>query len=147
MKILQKIMIVLFTSALVIGCSKSGGSGDCSACAYTKVSGETDATTATSLHGEYQLTMHYASTNSPFPDGTKATFTISEKELIVAVEGKDCITLQNPVFMQAGATEVVFKDTCNENIMYGVSITSTGKLNEINIATISGTWLGQFNDK
>ena len=137
---------MLFRSAFVVACSKNNSSGDCDSCSYSKVSGETDATVSSTIVGKYELTMHYANSTSPYPDGTKATFTISETELLVEISGKGCITLKNPVFTAPGATEVVFKDTCRDNMLYGVSRTSAGALNEINISTLTGTWLGQFKE-
>lgn len=150
MKSLKKVVIVIFSLVFFISCSKSNNSNNSACdtvCEYTLASGETAGTTASSLDGTYNLTMHFANVASPFADGTKGEFTINNNVLTVKIDGFDCMTLKNPILTTAGSTEVKFKDTCRDKVTYDVSMTSTGELNEVNISNLSGKWLGQFNDK
>lgn len=150
MNTLKKLTTIFFSLIVIISCSKNNepsNSGDCATlCEYTIASGETAGTAASSLDGSYNLTMHHADAASPFPDGTKAKFTINNNVLTVEIDGKECITIKNPVLTTAGSTEVKFKDTCRDKITYDVS-ENNGKLNEINISDLNGKWLGQFNDR
>ena len=148
MKALKKFTFILCIATCLLSCSKNDeDSGDCTLCSYTKTANETAGTVASSLDGKYELTMHHADAKSPFADGTKANFTISKNVLTVEISGEECMTLKNPILTTAGSTEVKFKDTCNKNITYDVSMTPSGELNEINISDLNGTWLGQFNDR
>ena len=146
-----KIRLTLLTALILcLSCSNNEESGDdlCSTvCVYTLASGETTATAATSLEGTYELTFHYPQANAPFTDGTKATFTLKNNILTVEISGKDCITIKNPIKSSPSSTEIIFKDTCRDQYSYAVSMNATGGLNEVNLGTVSGTWLGQFNDQ
>ena len=115
-------------------------------CDYTLNSGETAGTVPSTLDGTYELTFakDSQSSNTYYADGVKGTFTISNNTLTIEVEGKDCITLTNPI--QTSASENTFKDTCGRNIVYAVSAKSDGSLNEINAITISNRFLGQFTE-
>lgn len=144
MKTLKKITAVLLFTLIVISCTKSntsGGSCD-TVCEYTIASGETAGTMVNGSDGSYELTFDYEVTGSPFTNGTKAKFTLNNNVLTVEVTGKDCITIKNPI--KTSQTEYTFKDTCRDNLAYSVSATSGGDLNEINVASTSGTWYGQF---
>tara|TARA_R110002073_G_scaffold108336_3_gene243383 strand:+ start:56568 stop:57017 length:450 start_codon:yes stop_codon:yes gene_type:complete len=115
-------------------------------CDYILASGETAGTVPTSLDGTYELTFakDSQSSNTYYTDGVKGTFTISNNTLTIEVEGKECITLTNPV--QTSPSENTFKDTCGRNIAYAVSAKTDGTLNEINAITISNRFLGQFTE-
>ncbi len=147
----KKIAASLLMAVSVLGCKKSSTTptaGACSTeCSYTFASGDVAATVASTLKGTYNLSMKYADAASPFPDGTKAKFTIDDNKLIVEIDGKPCITLKNPKNTGLGSNEIRFVDNCDKNITYDVSQTPTGSLNEINISTLGYTWLGQFNDR
>ncbi|MGK0414279.1 MAG: hypothetical protein ACJA1B_002502 [Polaribacter sp.] len=150
MKSLKKITFTLFTAMAFFACSNNDNtsSGSCATvCEYTLTSSDTAGTAATSIEGSYSLTMHFPDVASPFPEGTKATFTLMNNVLTVEVDGKECITIKNPRLTTSGSTEVQFRDTCRDKISYDVS-ESNGALNEINISsTEDGKWLGQFNDR
>jgi hypothetical protein len=151
MKSLKKITLTLFTLMAFFACSNNDdtSSGNCATvCEYTLTSNDTAGTADKSIEGTHNLTMSYAAANSPFADGTKATFTLIDNVLTVEIEGQDCITIKNPRLTTAGSTEIQFRDTCRDNISYDVSMATAGGLNEINISsTTNSTWLGQFNDR
>ncbi|TVZ56029.1 hypothetical protein OD91_1308 [Lutibacter sp. Hel_I_33_5] len=142
-------MNAVFILSIIISCSKNDentGGGNCSEeCVYTITANETAGTAASSLDGVHNLTMHHADAASPYPDGTKAKFTIANNVLTVEIDGK-CITIKNPILTVAGSTEVKFKDSCRDKISYDVS-ENKGSLNEVNISDLNGKWLGQFNDR
>ncbi|MGB0890704.1 MAG: hypothetical protein ACPGUU_00035 [Flavobacteriaceae bacterium] len=147
MKNLKKISLLLLLTLTIVACSKnddeSSSATDCiNECAYTIASGETAATVPSSLEGTYELTYHSAQTGSPFTDGTKATFTLSNNELTVVIDGK-CITIKNPVLR--GSNNYLFKDTCENSITYNVSPNNNGSFNEINIEPLGTGWFGQFS--
>ena len=145
MKNLKSLLII---ASLVFFISCENGeedmtSGSCSnTCDYTLTSGQTSATVPSALDGTYNLTYGFAQTGSPFTDGTKATFTISNNELTVEIEGQECITLRNPVLI--GTNNYKFMDDCRDNIGYNVSPNNNGSFNEINIEPLGQGWLGQF---
>lgn len=148
MKTSQKLTFLLFVGIMLTACSKNeDNTGGCTVCEYKLTSGDKAATASAGLHGTHELSMKFAKSDSPFPNGTKATFTISANELKVEIEGKECITIKNPVLTVAGSTEIKFKDTCRDKVTYDVSMTTNGGLNEVNISNLSGKWLGQFNDR
>ena len=150
MKNLTKTLSFLLFAILIFSCSSSSnssGSNCATVCEYTLASGETAGTAAASIEGTYNLTMSYADAASPFPEGTKATFTLLDNILTVEVEGQDCITIKNPKLTTSGSTEIQFKDTCRDNLIYAVSMTKDGDLNEINLGDLKGKFLGQFNDR
>jgi hypothetical protein len=115
-------------------------------CDYTLASGETAGVVPSAIDGTYQLTFakNPQSNNMYYADGVTGTFTISNNTLTVTVDGKDCITLTNPV--QTSPSESTFKNTCGTNITYAVSTTSSGALNEINVSSLSNQFLGQFTE-
>lgn len=148
MKILKNVTITVLFIIVSISCSSSKSGNDLcdTECEYTIAAGETAGTVASSLDGTYNLTFNFAASGAPFTDGTTGTFTINNNELTVEINGKECMTIKNPILTTAGSSEVKFKDTCRDQISYDVSEVN-GKLNEINISSINGTWLGQFNDR
>lgn len=148
MKSIKKITLLIFSAIIISACSSNNeNDGDCETCTYTLTASDTAGIAAASLDGTYNLTMHYADAASPYPDGTKATFTIANNVLTVEIEGHECITIKNPRLTTPGSTEVQFRDTCRDKISYDVS-EGNGVLNEINISTTdTNKWLGQFNDK
>lgn len=151
MKSLKKIIALFVFIAILISCSNSNNSSNdncATVCEYTIASGETAGTAAASIEGSYELTMSFADAASPYPNGTKAKFTLIDNVLTVEVEGEACITIKNPKLTTANSTEIQFRDTCRDKISYDVSMTQSGDLNEINISsTETGKWLGQFNDQ
>ena len=144
MKTLQKITIALMLALLFTSCSSNSGNNGCEECAYTKTASETAGTVDASITGELNLTFTNARTGSPIANGTKGTFTISNNELTVEIEGKDCITLKNPISPGVGSTEAIFKDTCRDHLFYAVSVAASGGLNEINLFGDDMTFYGQF---
>jgi len=143
MKNLKKITL-LFFALIAYSCTNSNTTaGSCDyICEYTIASGETAGNMVNGSDGSYELTFDYATTGSPFTNGTKAKFTLNNNVLTVEVTGKECITIKNPI--KTSNTEYTFKDTCRDNLAYSVSATSNGDLNEINVSSTSGTWFGQF---
>ncbi len=151
MKTLKKISFIIFSVCAFIACSNNSKNtpGNCATvCEYTLASGDTAGTAAASIEGTYNLTMHFPDAASPYPEGTKGTFTLMDNVLTVEIDGQACITITNPRLTTAGSTEIQFRDTCRDKISYDVSMTQSGELNEINISsTESNKWLGQFNDR
>jgi len=145
-----KILLVIF-SVMLMSCDDDDNdtpvSGDCSTvCEYTLEAGQDPGSVPAGLHGVLELSLDFATPQSPFPQGTPATFTVSETEMTVEIEGEECITLRNP-FRIPGTTEDNFVDNCRDNYVYGISADMNGDLNEINLGSISGSgfqFLGQF---
>ncbi|KGL61952.1 hypothetical protein [Polaribacter sp. Hel1_85] len=150
MKTSKKILTLLLLSTLFTACSKNddNNGGNCdTVCEYSLTSSDTPGTAAASIEGTHNLTMHFPDADSPYPEGTKATFTLMNNILTIEVDGEECITIKNPRLTTAGSTEVQFRDTCRDKISYDVS-ENNGALNEINISsTETGKWLGQFNNR
>ena len=148
MKSLQKIATLLFTLTIIVSCSKSNDStsaGGCATeCSYTIAAGETAGTVPSALDGTYNLTYHHAQTGSPFTDGTKAKLTINSNVITIEIDGKECITLKNPI--KTSPTESTFIDNCRDNLKYAVSESTNGGLNEMNVSSTAGKWLGQFKE-
>lgn len=147
MKNVKQQFIALFTILILASCtesSKEPSAADCATeCSYTLASGETAATVPSSLDGTYELTYHSAQPGSPYTNGTKAKFTISNNMLTVEVEGKECITIKNPVLI--GSNNYKFKDSCRDNFAFNVSPNNNGDFNEINIEPLGVGWFGQFS--
>jgi len=122
-------------------------SGDCSTvCEYTLEAGQDPGSVPAGLHGVLNLTLDFATPASPFPQGTLATFTVSETEMTVEIEGEECITLRNP-YRIPGTSEDNFIDNCRDDYIFGISADQNGNLNEINLGSIAGggiQFLGQF---
>lgn len=115
-------------------------------CSPALLADETAAIIPTSLQGTHHFIYGYQQDGSPFSDGTQATFTLNNNELIVEIEGEQCITLKNPALRYGNNSDnYFFKDDCNQNICYNVSANTDKVMNEINIQPVSGTgWFGQF---
>lgn len=141
----------LFLVALLVAFSQCKNNdsedGGCQTCVHTISGSETAGVVAASTQGKHTLTMKYAKTNSPFPDGTIGEFEItSDNKLIVSIKG-DCVTLVNPFGSCDGCTEAIYVDNCKFNLFFAVSESSNGGLNEINIADLnSREFLGQFHE-
>ena len=142
MKRIKFLAIAIFIAT--IGCNSNSNIGLCATeCEYTIATGETAGTVPATLDGTYELTLQFASSNSPFPDGTMGSFTIENNMLTVEIVGEECITLKNPI--ETSPSEWTFKDTCRDNLIYSVSVTPSGELNEVNLGNLSFSFLGQFN--
>lgn len=116
-------------------------------CEPSLLSDEIAATIPEQIQGSFSFTYDYAQEGSPFENGVKADFTLtSNNELIVEIEGEECMTLKNPAFRYGpDSGNYFFKDECNRNISYNVSQNQDGSLNEINVQPYSGMgWFGQF---
>ncbi len=149
MKIL-KLLPILLCTVLLISCSEDDSediSSNCSTvCEYTLEAGQDPGSVPASLHGELNLVLDFATPQSPFPEGTAATFTVSETEMTVEIEGEECITLRNP-YRIPGTSEDNFIDDCRDDYIFGISADQNGNLNEINLGSIAGgniQFLGQF---
>ena len=149
------ILIFFVAAVMLLSCKKDNDTGDVesnpacngAACSPDLLSDETAATLPSSLLGTYQTTYDYAQPGSPFSDGLKATFTLtSDNELIVELEGEECIVLRNPAFRQGiNESNFFFKDNCDRNICYNVSQNMEGSFNEVNVQPYQGIgWHGQF---
>lgn len=122
-------------------------SANCSTvCEYTLEAGQGPGSVPESLHGKLNLVLDFATPQSPFPEGTAATFTVSATEMTVEIEGEECITLINP-YRIPGTSEDNFIDDCRDDYIFGISADQNSNLNEINLGSIAGgniQFLGQF---
>lgn len=147
MKTLKKFTLLICVLGLLNSCSTSdedSNSSGCLECNYTIASGETAATVSSQLIGTFNLTLDFvASSTYSVPLGTRAKFTVLAKEMIIEIDGQECITLKNPI-TSLSATEFVFKDNCRDDYMYAISESSNGGINEVNVISISGTFLAQY---
>lgn len=115
-------------------------------CVAVVGSDETATSVPAEIHGTFNMELTFAEPSSPVPLGTKVTFTISANKLVVAYEGEDCFSIENPV-MRFGATSgnFTFKAACIEDIAFNISQNSDGTLNEVNLELASGPGFhGQF---
>ena len=144
---MKRIQIIIAVSLLLLmsACTANNDNDPTcpTVCSYTVASGETAATVPTTLDGTYTLTYGFAQPGSPFSDGTTGTFTLSNNELTVEIDGFECITLRNPVLR--GTNNYRFKDDCRDNIAYNVSPNNNGSFNEINIEPLGQGFFGQFH--
>jgi hypothetical protein len=144
MKNLKRTFIITLLIAIASCTSNEENSASCdTVCEYTLASGETAATVPSELDGTYTLTYGFEQPGSPFTDGTMGTFTLMNNELTVEIDGFECITLRNPVFIGSGNYK--FKDDCRDNIGYNVSANTNGSFNEINIEPLDQGFFGQFH--
>ena len=145
MKKIKQITCLTLLTVLFFACSSSNSSSNgCLTCTYTLASGETAGTVPADLIGVHNLTLQYSQNGYTFSDGTKATFTITAKQMTVEIDGADCILLENPT-ASANQVEFTFTDNCRDNLKYSASISSNGGINEVNVGTLSGTFYGQFH--
>ncbi|MEO5910922.1 MAG: hypothetical protein ABIP95_08540 [Pelobium sp.] len=149
MKNIKFLSLAALAVVLSSACKKddSSGSGGCSKCEVAYKAQDIKATVDAKTAGKFTgLTFQYAKPGSTIKDGTKADFELTTNgELIVKIEGMDCVTLVNPTFAQQGSTELRFTDNCKTMLMYAVSFGADGKLNEVNSGSVSGTYYGQFH--
>jgi len=140
-------LLILFSCSNDDDNNNDNDSTNCSTvCEYSLEAGQDPGSVPASLHGELNLVLDFATPQSPFPVGTAATFTVSETEMTVEIEGEECITLRNPYRIPA-TTEDNFIDNCRDDYIFGISADQNGNLNEINLGSIAGgniQFLGQF---
>jgi hypothetical protein len=153
---MKQLVFLLFVGLLTISaCTSSsddpatpaGNTCDGPVCSPQLASGETPATIPTSLQGTYHFTYGYQQAGSPYVDGTKATFTLTaNNELLVEIDGEQCMTLKNPAFRFGDSGgNYFFKDDCDKNICYNVSANLEEIMNEINVQPLVDMgWYGQF---
>ncbi|TDQ14677.1 hypothetical protein DFQ04_3267 [Algoriphagus boseongensis] len=152
---MNKNILFLFVFLAIFSCKdEEDTSPDSTACAGTVCSatlgsGETAATIPSSAVGVFKTVVTFAEPTSPFKLGTKATFEVTkDQKLIVSIEGKDCITLTNPIWRfgaTSGSGNYTFKDNCRDNVAYNLSFNTNGTFNEVNIENVSGPgFFGQF---
>jgi len=146
----QKLFNLLLICMFIFSCSEDDEdnlTSNCSeVCEYSLQQGQEPGNVPASLHGELNLVLDFATPASPYPEGTAATFTVSATEMIVEIEGQECITLRNP-YRIPGTTEDNFIDDCRDDYIFGISADQNGNLNEINLGSIAGggiQFLGQF---
>jgi len=140
------LLMVLFFQACSDDDNEDSSANCSTVCEYTLEAGQDPGSVPAGLHGELNLVLDLATPQSPFPEGTTATFTVSETEMTVEIEGEECITLRNP-YRIPGTTEDNFVDDCRDNYIFGISGDQNGNLNEINLGSIAGgsiQFLGQF---
>ena len=150
MKILKYLSCVIVSASLFIACDNGDtevpDADDCGGqvCEATPGTDESSTTVPTSLHGTYNMTITYAESNSPYPEGTQATFTITADRLTVAIDGEDCFSIVNPV-TRGGLAAPLFKGDCVADIAFQVAANQSGALEEINLVLASGSgYYGQF---
>ena len=121
-------------------------SEDCNGAVCTATAGtdETVTTVPSSLHGTYDMVITFAESNSPYPEGTRATFIISETKLIISIDGEDCFSVENAV-KRSPFEAPVFKAACIGDIAFQIAQNQSGGLEEINLILASGPgYYGQF---
>ncbi len=115
------------------------GGSSCSAALQT---GETAGTTPSGIIGKHSLTYDEIQVGGPFKAGDKVDIELtSDNKMIVTFNG-DCITLSNPA--QTSPKEVSFRDDCKHNVRFSASENTSGKINEVNITSLSKVFYGQF---
>ncbi|MHA7131093.1 hypothetical protein [Algoriphagus namhaensis] len=152
---MKKSIFILFSLFILFSCNDDDDqvpqAGSCTGqvCTATLGNGETAATLPSSTVGVYRCVVTFAEPSSPFPLGTKGTFEVTtDQKLIVTIEGKECITLENPLW-RFGATAAsgnyTFRDACRDNLAYNLSFDASGTFNEVNMEFPSGPgFYGQF---
>lgn len=139
----KNFLILAALSLLSFGCGDDGdapSAEDCNGevCTATVGTNEAATTVPASLHGTYDMTITYAESNSPYPVGTQATFTVSENRLSVAIDGENCFSIINPVTRNSLAAPT-FKADCVADIAFQVASNSSGAMHEINLILASGS--------
>lgn len=113
-------------------------------CEATPGANEAATTVPASLHGTYDMIITFAESNSPYPEGTKATFTISETRLTITIAGEDCFSIVNPV-TRSPFSAPVFKADCIGDLAFQIAANQSGGVEEINMIFASGPgYYGQF---
>lgn len=95
-----------------------------------------------SVSGTYTLTYDYASTGSPFTNGTVKTFVLDGAADTMCVDG---VSLGKGYFRSGSGSEMLWSD--GSGIFYALSLLDAGGFSEINVYSPSdaGTnWKGQF---
>ena len=142
MKTFKKITFLFLMAIVVLACSSDDDtSSGCETCSYTIPSTETAATVPTTLQKEYNVIVDTSVNGYRLAKGTTATFTLEATLLTVKFKDEPCFTMANPI-ASANGGETIFTDNCKENIQYRISGGSS--LNEINIISISGTFLASI---
>ena len=156
---MKHLFLLIFTMVLFISCSNDDNnqeeenqntiSCDGDSCAPQLGSDELVATLPSSTAGEYNCVYTFAEDNSPFTNGTLASFKVEGQTLIVDIDGFECITLTNPVWrfgvVDDTSGNYTFKDNCRDNIAYNLSYDQTVAFNEVNIEVVDGPgFYGQF---
>lgn len=138
--------------ALVIVCLSCGNddtptADDCAGqvCMAVVGANETATTVPSEIHGTFNMELSFAESDSPVALGTKVTFTISANKLVVAYEGEDCFSIENPVARFGATNNYTFKAACIGDIAFNISQNTDGSLNEVNLELASGPgFYGQF---
>ena len=150
MKTLKYLSGVILAASLFIACDNGDAdvpdSDDCSGqvCEASPGTNEASTTVPNTLHGTYNMSIAYAESNSPYPQGTQATFTITADRLTVAIDGEECFSIVNPV-TRGGLSAPLFKGDCVADIAFQVAANQSGALEEINLVLASGPgYYGQF---
>lgn len=113
-------------------------------CEATPGTNETATTVPASLLGTIDMIITFAESNSPYPEGTRATFTISETRLAITIEGEECFSIVNPV-VRSPFQAPVFKADCIGDIAFQIAANQSGGVEEINMILASGPgYYGQF---
>ncbi|MFT6873658.1 MAG: hypothetical protein ACI8Q1_003141 [Parvicella sp.] len=147
---MKRNLILFFTIGIFcLGCGEdepAPNSDDCAGqvCEATPGTNETATTVPATLHGTYNMIITFAESNSPYPEGTRATFTISETRLTITIAGEDCFSIVNPV-VRSPFNAPVFKADCIGDIAFQIAANQSGGLEEINMILASGPgYYGQF---
>lgn len=142
------LLLALVLLSFSCGNDDAPSADDCAGqvCMAVVGANETAVTVPSEIHGTFNMALTFAESDSPVPLGTKVTFTISANKLVVAYEGEDCFSIENPV-ARFGATSgnYTFKAACIEDIAFNISQNTDGSLNEVNLELASGPgFYGQF---
>jgi hypothetical protein len=142
-KVMKKqLLTLLFATFLLTAC---GGDDtpptedDCGGqvCEATAGTNEAATTVPTPLHGSYSMIITSAESSSPYPEGTRATFTIKAERLAISIDGEDCFSVVNPV-TRSPFNAPLFKADCIGDIAFQISSNQSGALEEINLILASG---------
>ena len=145
MKTMKTILFCFLLVALSYCSNNNNSTATCStSCSYTLTGSETAGTVPAALEGTFSLVYTEIVAGAPFSNNVMGTFTLTNNQLTVEIDGMDCITLNNPI--QTSPAEVTFVDDCRDNLKYAVSVTQTGTLNEVNILSTSNQFFGQFTE-
>lgn len=137
---------ILFMAIILLASCKKEEETLCSGaeCNYTLGAGETAGSLPSSLNSEYNMSVYYSNPGSPFALNTNGKFTLDGNTLTIEIDGEACITLRNPY--QSSPSEITFVDDCRDNLIYSVSESALGGLNEINVGSLSMTFYCQFRE-
>jgi hypothetical protein len=145
MKTMKTILLRSLLIALVSCSNNSDSTATCAtSCSYTLTASETAGTVPAALEGTFTLVYTQIIAGAPFSNNIMGTFTLTNNQLTVEIDGMDCITLNNPI--QTSVAEVTFVDDCRDNLKYAVSVTTAGTLNEVNVLSTSNQFFGQFTE-